>query len=111
MSKTPFIVRKENDLEYSQCCLNQFTLSAIKTEVKRATEVKRGRQVLRQERMAEGAEKPITIKIEDDDDVKNIFITAAQKGREVMVVVTEQAEDDDLEIEGFRSVETVMEST
>ena len=86
-------------------------MSAIKTEVKRATEVKRGRQVLRQERMAEGAEKPITIKIEDDDDVKNIFITAAQKGREVMVVVTEQAEDDDLEIEGFRSVETVMEST
>jgi serine/threonine protein kinase len=108
-SKTPFLARKENEQDFSQCCLNQFTLSAITAEVERGTRVKRGRQVLRQERMVQSEKK--RIKIEHDDDVKNIFNIAAQKEREVVVVVIEQAEDDNLEIEEFSSVETVMEST
>jgi serine/threonine protein kinase len=110
MPKIPFIVRKENEQDFSQCCLNQFTLSAITAEVERGTGVKRRRQVLREERMVQGEKK--RIKIEHDDNVKDIFNIAAQKERDVVVVVIEQPEEDDnLEIEEFSSVETVMEST
>ena len=105
-SKTAFLARKENEQDSSQCCLNEFTLSAMTAEVERGTGVKRGRQVLRQERKVNGEKK--RIKIENDADVKNIFKIAAEKEREVEVVVIEQAEEDNNEIEELSSVETVL---
>ena len=75
--KTEFIARKENEKVVSQCFLNEFTLSAMKAEVERRTRVKADRQVLRQERMIDG--EMMRIKIEEDEDVENIFKIAAEK--------------------------------
>ncbi|CAB4040872.1 eIF-2-alpha kinase GCN2 [Paramuricea clavata] len=87
--KTEFIARKENEKVVSQCLLNEFTLSAMKAEVERRTRVKADRQVLRQERTIDG--KMTHIKIEEDEDVENIFKIAAKKKYVVVVVVIEQS--------------------
>jgi uncharacterized protein YbbC (DUF1343 family) len=49
----------------------------MKAEVERRTRVKADRQVLRQERMIDG--EMMRIKIEEDEDVENIFKIAAEK--------------------------------
>jgi serine/threonine protein kinase len=87
-----FLARKENEQDFSQCCLDKFTMSAMNAAVERRTGIKTDRQVLREERNVEGEIR--RIKIDDDEDVQNIFKIAAQKGREVVVVVFEQAQED-----------------
>ncbi len=107
--KTEFLARKENEQDFSQCCLNKFTMSAMTAEVERRIGIKTDRQVLRQERIVDGEKR--RIKIDDDEDVENIFKIAAQKGREVVVVVFEQAQEDNTKIEEFSSGETFMQIT
>ena len=100
-----FLTRKKNDQHFSQCCLNQFTFSAMTDEVKRCTGIITDQQVLRQERTVDGEKRQI--KIENDEDVKNIFKIAARKRHEVVVVVFEKVQDFELNLPS--SGETAME--
>ena len=85
-----FFARKENE-DLRTCSLSEFTFSALKAEVERRTRVNASQ--LRQEDTING--EKMRIVIENDEDVENIFENAAQKGRDVVVVVTEKAEDCD----------------
>jgi serine/threonine protein kinase len=87
--KIKFFARKENEQDLRACSLSKFTFSALKAEVERRTRVIASQ--LRQEDMINGEEKRIVI--EDDEDVEMIFENAAQKGRDVVVVVTKKAEE------------------
>ena len=100
-----FLARKENDQHFSQCCLNKFTFSAMAEEVERCTGIITDQQVLRQERTVDGEKRQI--KIENDEDVKNIFKIAARKGHEVVVAIFEKAQDFELNLPS--SGETAME--
>ena len=50
------------------------------------------------------------VKIQDDEDVINIFGDAARQGHEVVVVVIEIEDDSDVKQEYFSSGDVAMES-
>ena len=104
--KIKFYARKENEQELSHCYLKKFTFSVLKTEIKRRTQVNACN--LRQEVKINNEMK--LVKIQDDEDVINIFGDAARQGHEVFVVVIEIEDDSDAKQEYFSSGDVAMES-
>ena len=104
--KIKFYARKENEQEVSHCCLKKFTFSALKTEIKRRTQVNACN--LRQEVKINDEMK--LVKIQDDEDVENIFKDAASQGHEVIIVVIEMEDDSDIKQEYISSGHVAMES-
>ena len=100
-----FLARKENEERYSQCVLKELTIAAMRIQVERGTRVISERQILEQERTVNDTK--IRIKIEEDEDVKNIFNIAAREKRVVVVVVIEVEEEVDHVDTGISSGEVV----
>ena len=82
-----FLVRKENEEELRESRLQDINLSAIKEAVKAATGIENQEQVLVQVRVVNGEKR--SIKMDCDEDVRNIFNRAAKDKREVEVVVSQ----------------------
>ena len=87
--KSKFFVRKENEQDLRMCYLNNLTFSALKAEVERRTSITHGQ--LRQEDMINGEKKLIII--DNDESVEDIFRDAAQRSRDVVMVVIQQEDD------------------
>jgi serine/threonine protein kinase len=100
-----FFARKKNE-DLRTCSLSELTFSALKAEVERRTRTNASQ--LRQEDTING--EKMRIVIENDEDVENIFENAAQKGRDVVVVVTEKAEDCNTETRQISSGDIMMQS-
>ena len=87
-----FFARKDDESDLNRCRLNEFTLSSMKKAVELKVEVKTDLQNLKEERMVNGERK--RLKIKDDDDVKDMFQSAASTKRDVEVVVCVKPHED-----------------
>ncbi|CAB4033840.1 interferon-induced, double-stranded RNA-activated kinase isoform X1 [Paramuricea clavata] len=108
-SETVFFARKRNEEYLRMCFSNKFTFTALTAEVERRIRVRASRQILVQERMLNDEKRGIII--EDDKVVKYIFENATQKAKDVVLVVTEKAEEDsNIETGQISSENVSMES-
>ena len=101
-----FYARKENETDLRVCYLKQFTLSALRAVIERRFCVKSFD--LRQE--VKVNDEMRGVRIDDDEDFKNIFENTTQQGRVVVVVVVEKRYDSDGKYGYISSGDVVMES-
>ncbi|XP_028398351.1 interferon-induced, double-stranded RNA-activated protein kinase-like [Dendronephthya gigantea] len=110
-SKITFIARVENEEHVHFCVIKELTLSAIRAEVERNTNVKADQQALFIKRKINNEDMLIIIK--DDEDVKNNFQDAADKHYEIVMVVEqrENIQENSNETSQNNSGDTTMVST
>ena len=101
-----FYARKENETDLRVCYLKQFTLSALRAVIERRFCLKSFD--LRQE--VKVNDEMRGVRIDDDEDFKNIFENTTQQGRVVVVVVVEKRYDSDGKHGYISSGDVVMES-
>ena len=86
-SKIMFIARKEKEGHGHLCEVKELTLSAIKAEVERNTDVKACQQVLYINHKMKNEDRYMLIIIKNDEDVKKNFKNEADKHYDVELVV------------------------
>ena len=100
-----FYARRKNEMDLRMCYLKQFTLSALRAVIERRLRVKSFD--LRQE--VKVNDETRGVRIDDDEDFKNIFENATQQGHVVIVVVVEKKDEGDGKYGYDSSGDVVME--